>query len=63
MQVQFTDEQLARAELVIEGNHPWIIYTAVLEYFGLDESFEWTAENLAPYVDSYLKAEGGEFAS
>lgn len=51
-----TKESLARAELVIEGNHPWIYYSNVIADYGLDESFAWTAPTLAPYVDLYLKA-------
>lgn len=48
-------EILARAELVIEGNHPWIFYGNVLTEFGLDDSFMWTPHTLSPYVEQYLR--------
>lgn len=48
---------LARAELVIEGNHPWVDLAALLEFYGLDTSFVWTPETLAPYVDAAMRAE------
>lgn len=50
-------DSLARAELVIEGNHPWLDLSALLEFYGLDTSFVWTPETLAPYVDASLQAD------
>ena len=49
-------DSLARAALVIEGNHPWIYYANVIADYGLDDSFVWTAQTLAPYVELYLRA-------
>lgn len=48
-----------RAEMVIEGIHPWITYNAVREAYGLDDSFVWTAASLSPYVEQYLKEHQG----
>ncbi|WP_234265154.1 hypothetical protein [Hydrogenophaga sp. NFH-34] len=54
------DEATTRAEMVIEGSHPTITYTEIIEYFGLDESFVYTPKTFTPYVEEFVKMLAGD---
>lgn len=49
------DEESTRTEMVIEGSHPTITYTEIIEHFGLDDSFVYTTKTFKPYVAEYVK--------
>lgn len=56
--VEQVPPSVLESERVIAGNHPAISYDYLLEHFGLDESFAWTAELLAPYVEELIQQYG-----